>query len=151
MRLFIEFIGAYIGSLGFGVIFNIRGRKLLFAAFGGAAAWVVYSGLAPVIPGEVMRYLLGTIVAAAYAEILARVHRVPVTLYLVSGIMTLVPGNGIYTTMKYCISGESQLFLETGLHTFAIAGALALGIVLVATVTKMITHLRRRLRGEHRG
>jgi len=151
VRLLVEFIGAYIGSLGFGLIFHIRGRKLLWAALGGAISWTVYSGLEGILAGELVRYLLGTMSAAVYAEILARVHRVPVTVYLVTGIMTLVPGNGIYTTMKYCISGEAELFLETGLHTFAIAGALALGIVLVATGTKMLMKVlsgRRRSSGE---
>ncbi len=145
MALVLEFVWAYVASFAFSVIFNIRGRKLFFSALGGALAWLVFSGLTPVVPEDIPRYLLATIAASCYAEAMARLHRVPVTVYLAVGIIPLVPGNGIYTTMKYCISGESQLFLDTGLHTFAIAGSLALGIVLVTSLVRLMGALRRRI------
>ena len=53
--------------------------------------------------------------------------KAPVTGFLTIGILPLVPGGGIYYTMEYCVSGQTSQFIETGIHTFAIAGALAVG------------------------
>ena len=39
---FVQTLMGCIGSVGFAVLFNIRGRKLLLAAGGAALAWAVY-------------------------------------------------------------------------------------------------------------
>ena len=40
----LQLITAALGSLGFSLIFNVRGRPLLFGALGGLIAWGVYLG-----------------------------------------------------------------------------------------------------------
>jgi hypothetical protein len=39
--------------------------------------------------------------------------------------------------MEYCVKKETMLFVETGLHTLALAGAIVLGIMTVTTVVRM--------------
>jgi uncharacterized membrane protein YjjB (DUF3815 family) len=39
--------------------------------------------------------------------------------------------------MKYCASGDMTMFMTTGVHTLALAGAIALGIVLVTSLVRM--------------
>ena len=39
--------------------------------------------------------------------------------------------------MEYCLRGETALFVETGLNTLALAGAIALGIMLVSSLVRM--------------
>ena len=51
----------------------------------------------------------------------------------------MVPGGGIYYTMEYGIAGNTEMFLETGMHTLGIAGALALGILVVSTLARVLT------------
>jgi len=60
----------------------------------------------------------------------------------VVGILPFVPGGGIYYTMEYCLSGNTQLFLSTGIHTFGVAGAVAVGILLVSSVTRLLRPVR---------
>ena len=68
---------------------------------------------------------------------MARLRRKPATGYLLVALFPLVPGGGIYYTMEYCIAGNTDLFLETGLHTLGVAGVLALGVLLVSSVVRM--------------
>ena len=58
----------------------------------------------------------------------------------------LVPGGGIYSTMEHALNGESSLFLSTGAHTLGVAGALAVGILMVSSLVRMYSALRRRRR-----
>ncbi len=44
MQEIIQLFAAFLGSLGFAVLFNIRGEKLVFAALGGLLSWGVYLG-----------------------------------------------------------------------------------------------------------
>ena len=65
---------------------------------------------------DLAQYLISTIVVSAYAEVMARVFKAPVTGFLTIGILPLVPGGGIYYTMEYCVSGQTSQVIETGTH-----------------------------------
>ena len=72
----------------------------------------------------------------AYSEVMARIRRCPVTGYLQVALLPLVPGAGIYNAMRYCISGDSQMFISTLLHTIGFAAALSVGAMLVTSVLR---------------
>ena len=138
-----------IGCFGFCFILNVRGRLMLLATLGGALGWGVFLLCAPLFPTDILRYLLGTVVVAAYGEIMARVCKVPATSFLLVGLLPFVPGGGIYHTMEYCINGDIDRFIATGIHTLGIAGALALGVLLVSSFVRLWSaarHLRRKAR-----
>lgn len=49
--------------------------------------------------------------------------------------------------MEYLVGGNTQMALETGVHTLFIAGAIAMGIVLVSSLVRIYTvYIRRRLK-----
>ena len=48
--------------------------------------------------------------------------------------------------MEYAVHGETPLFLQQGMDTLSLAGALALGILLVTSVMRMWTLFCRRTR-----
>ena len=58
-KVCVQILAAAVGSLGFGVLFNLRGKKLLATAFGGALAWgafLLFSffGMTlPLAPGQI--------------------------------------------------------------------------------------------------
>lgn len=135
---------AFIASGGFAVIYNIHGPGILICAFGGGLGWLVYL-LSAALGNDITQTLLAAIVIAAYSEIMARIRRCPVTGYLLVGIFPLVPGGGVYYTMEYAISGENDLFLDSFLHTLGVAGALAVGVLLVSSFVRMWHALRLRI------
>ena len=128
-------IYAFIACFGFAITYNIRWQRMIPVCFGGALGWLVYLLLKDL--GDVFAYFVATIVIAAYTEIMARVCKVPVIVFLTTAVLPLVPGGGMYYTMEYCIKHETMLFVETGLHTLALAGAIVLGIMTVTTVVRM--------------
>jgi uncharacterized membrane protein YjjB (DUF3815 family) len=82
-------------------------------------------------------YFWGTLVAAAYSEIMARVRKCPATSYLVVAIFPLIPGAGVYYTMRYAVLGQMDLFANQLMHTAAIAGIMAVAILLVSTSVRL--------------
>ena len=73
-------------------------------------------------------------IAGAGTLSFAVVLKMPVTVFLLSGIFPLVPGAGIYYTAYYFIQGNNALALSNGISTFKVAVALAVGISLVLSV-----------------
>ena len=127
---------AFVACGGFAVIYNIHGLGILICAFGGGLGWLAYLLAAP-LGGDIAQTLCAAIVIAVYSEVMARVRRCPVTGYLLVGIFPLVPGGGVYYTMEHAINGEIELFLSTFLHTLGVAGALAVGVLLVSSLVRM--------------
>ncbi len=132
---------AYGTCAGFCLLFNIRGKKLFSAPMGGVVAWEVYL-LTGWTGNEILQFFLAAMALAAYSEVLARVQKAPVTVYLLTALLPLVPGGGIYYTMERCLKGDTQGFLETGLHTLGLAGALALGVLLVSSSVRLVHFIR---------
>lgn len=136
---------AFMACVGFCLIFNIHGPGIAICGSGGALGWLVYLLAVFLTPNDVLRFLLAAIAISLYSEIMARIRHCPVTSYLIIALLPLVPGGGVYTAMRYCVQGEMQMFLSALVHTFGIAGALALGAVLGSSVLRVLFPLVHRL------
>lgn len=128
-----------LGTFGFNILFNIRGRKLLFATLGGLISWTVFLALEPLLPSEALRYLLSAAVITVYGEVLARVEKTPTTTFLVPSIIPLIPGSALYYTMNYALGEQWSQFAEQAFYTLQLALSLAVGIIAVTTTVRLIT------------
>ena len=151
---FVQTLMGCIGSVGFAVLFNIRGRKLLLAAGGGALAWAVYlactcngldifAGLFSATVRFVCRYGM----AALASELLARAVKAPVIMLLVPMLIPLIPGGDLYYMMSFLVRGQYEAFGQYAQRVLTEAGAIALGIICVASLMNIIAGLRVRARG----
>lgn len=138
-----QLLTAGLGALGFSLIFNVRGRQLIFTTLGGFLAWGVYLALGPTGMGVVGRYLIASVLVTVYAEICARKRKAPATVFLVSAVIPLVPGSSLYATMVYAVHQDGAGFIRQGLETLLRAGAIAAGIILVSTVMHAYDVFRR--------
>lgn len=136
--MLIEVISAFIASFGFGILFNIKGQKLFFASICGALGWFVYKLCLGVHLSEVVALFLASTSFSLFSEIFARKLKTPVTTFVICALIPLVPGGGMYYSMVEAISGNALKSLETALDTLASAGALALGVILVSSSTRII-------------
>lgn len=125
------------GCLGFCLIYNLRGLVIPVSAFGGAVGWLFFS-LFSFTSNDIVQYFIATMAISIYSEIMARLFRTPVTVFLIVSLLPLVPGSGIYYTMEHCINGNLDMFLKEGTHTLFIAGALAIGILVISTIVRLI-------------
>ena len=129
MKAVLQLITAFAGYLGFALLFNVRGRKLLPVGLGALLTWgtCLLSGL--VIPSEACCYFLASVLLTIYAEVMARVEKSPATVFLTGGVIPLIPGSSLYTTMSCAIQSDWTGFSRQGLHTLILALAIALGIL----------------------
>lgn len=134
-----------LGTLGYNILFHLRGKKLVLSTLGGLLSWAVFLLLEPLHSGEAVRYLVSAAVITVYGEVLARVVKTPTTTFLVPAIIPLIPGSALYYTMNYALNKEWSAFLHQAFYTVQLAFSLAAGIITVTTVVRMMTALRLRL------
>ena len=141
MKETLQIIAALIGSLGFAVLFNIRGKKLVYIAMGGALSWVIYLIAFHLLQSIIISVLISSISIALLSEILARYLKTPVIILLVPMIIPLIPGKDLYYTMYYLVCENSQEFVYYSELVVKEALAIVLGIVLVYSIAQIITKI----------
>ena len=76
----------------------MRSKFIFLAPLGGSICWIAYN-LLNFTGNDILQNFVATMAVALYSEILARIYKAPVTMFLIVGILPLVPGAGIYYTM----------------------------------------------------
>ena len=130
-------IPCFIGCTGFGILFNIHGRGMILCIIGGVVTWLVYCACVHWGVSDLMAYFWATLFSAAYSETMARIRKCPAIGYLVVAIFPLIPGAGVYYTMQFAVQGKMDLFASQGMHTAAIAGIMAVAILLISTTARI--------------
>lgn len=128
-----------IGALAFAVLIRVPPRELVYSGLAGLVAGGVFAGAGALGLGEVSCVFFGALATAALSEGLARLRRAPATVYLMPGLIPLVPGLLAYHTMYDMVRGQFVAGAATGLETLFWAGAIGVGIALVITLLRMMT------------
>lgn len=136
--MWIRIISATIATGFFAIVFNTDKKYLGYCALGGGIGCFVYE-IGILLPySEYIAIFLAAVAFAAYAEIIARIKKTTVSTFAICALIPLVPGNGIYQTMIALVNNDMNNAIHYGQYTFACAGLLALGILLVSTFAKLI-------------
>ena len=135
-------IESFFASLFFAILFGVRRRDLVCTAGAGAVCWFVYAVVTAIV-GEIPAYFLSAVATTIYCEIFARLLRTPTIVYLAAGVIPLVPGGGIYRTMLLCIQGTPEQALSACINTVSIAGGMAMGIMVVSSLFRVLSHCKK--------
>ena len=139
----LQILMAFFGTIGFGMLFRSRGKKLLLAGLGGMLSWTLFLVLGHWIESEPIRYFIVSVIISVYAEVLARICKTPAGTFGILSLVPLVPGGGLYYSADYALSGDMGAFVEKALSTLSLTAMLSVGIVLVAAFAKFISSVRR--------
>lgn len=134
----VEILAAFAGTLGYGALFNVRGRKLLLAGLGGMAGWIIYLLLNTFIKNEMICCLIVAVITSAYSEMLARILKTPATTFYIATLMPLIPGSALYYSINAAVGGDMPSFIYHISRTVQFAAALSAGIIVANTVARNI-------------
>lgn len=139
----IQIFTATIGSLGFALKFNVKKERIIYIAIGCALTWSVYL-ISFSYEHDV--FLSNAIAAASttiYAEIFAKIHKAPATIFLLPSVVPLAPGGSLYYTMSGLVNNNSAMFRKYGNLTIKTACGIAIGIIIASVIIKEIKSYKR--------
>ena len=139
----VKLITATISTFGFSILFFVHPRRLPVATLGGVLTCGVYLLAVHLLGGELIPNMLAALVGAGFSEVMARVTKTPVPVYMMPCIITLVPGSKLYATMFSIVTGDYAAASAEGMCTLEIALGIAGGIV-IASVLGIIFRPRSR-------
>ena len=142
MIAFVQILTGFLGSLGFAILYNIRGKKLVAAAFGGLMSWSLFLLLGLFMDSEPIRYLIVSMSISIYAELLARFLKTPTTTFIITALIPLIPGASLYYTMSSVFGGNFDAFLGKALSPLSLALALAIGVAIITAGTRLFLRFK---------
>jgi len=130
----IRVIAAFLATYCFAILFNSPKKELFLCGFTGAFSWLFYELLFGVTGENAVPTFAGAIAATLLSRFFAFRRKNPITVYLISGIIPLVPGSGIYYTVYNLFMNETNMAYSYGMDTLKMAGAISLGIMCVLSL-----------------
>lgn len=138
-EILIQGILAFAATVGFCIIFRVPIRLIPVCALAGALAWSLYE---LVYNFGSHNQIIATFAAAGLvgllADVFARVLKEAATIFIIPGILPLVPGAYIFYTMEALIENNMADVSSYGPDTLKIAAAIALGLLVEGAVTSVI-------------
>lgn len=125
-----EVIAAAVGTISFSLIFGVPRKYYPLCGLTGATSWLVYRCLVGQAVGETAASFFASLLVIILSRLFAVRCRCPVTVFLIAGIIPLVPGAGIYWCAYYLVTNQIDKAAQRGYLALKAAVAIVLGIVI---------------------
>ena len=132
---------SFAGTIGFAIMYNVPKKYYIGCGVTGMAGWIVYllvSGMNYV--SAAVGSFFGAFIVVLISRMLSVKMRCPITIFLISGILPLVPGAGIYNTVYYIVTNQLTQAALKGIESLKIAFAIVMGIVIVVSIPRDVFH-----------
>ncbi|MEG0919070.1 MAG: threonine/serine exporter family protein [Anaerovoracaceae bacterium] len=134
------------GCLGYCFLVNIPKRCILATTLVGGASWSVYLIFFNDGSGKVFAAFAAAALVGLLSDILSRFLKEAATIFIIPGIIPLVPGAGLYYTMIEIVNGNYEKAASIGGETFFVAGAIALALLFIGSLTRIFHQIKYKLR-----
>jgi len=136
--MIIQVISAFFATAAFAVLFFLPKKYIIQAGVTGSIGWFIYLILMEITSDKVWATFAATLIIALTSHILARIYKTPVTMFLIPGVIALVPGAGMFQIVQSIIENEVDNTAYYFLQTLQMAGAIALGIFIIDTFFRKV-------------
>lgn len=149
MNEMIQIITAFCGSFGFGVLYNIHGKKLVLSALGGMSGWIVYLLVMNLYDDKILSLFAATMSIGILSELLARLMKCPATLFLIPMLIPLVPGSDLFYATSHLILNDLEEFQFFLALVSKEAMAIAFGIILTGCIVQIFQRVKQKAHAKH--
>lgn len=132
------FFLAFFASGTFAYFYYSLRRDIVFSALFGAIGWIVYLVLSSLSIGPAAGCFAGALAVGVCSEFVSRLFGKPATVYIVPGIIPLVPGGGMYETMLFSVWGNRAAASDAAFATLSVAFAIAVALALVSSFFRLL-------------
>lgn len=133
---------SFVGTVSFAVIYNVPKKYYFACGVTGMAGWMTYLLVnSQSFMSVSAASFFGAFAVVLISRILTIYMKCPITVFLVSGILPLVPGAGVYYTAYYIVTNQLTQASLKGMESFKVAFAIVMGIVLVVSIPREVFHM----------
>lgn len=138
MAILLNGIYGFFATIGFGIVFNVPRKDLTAGGFCGAIGWIAYYMIFTYLASDILATFSGAVLVSVLGELMARRLKKPATLYIIPGIIPLVPGAHSYQTLLAAIYENFSQAAALGFKTCLLALSIASAIFIVSALNRRI-------------
>lgn len=136
MLIILQFIYSFFATTGFAIYFGAPINSIIPSGISGGLSWSLYYITFLTLDNKIFATFMGAFLVGALGEILAIKYKKPATVFITPGIVSLVPGAGMYYTMSFLVNQDYNNALAKGTETFFVAAAIAIGVIVATMVAR---------------
>ena len=123
-EIILKSLGAWVAIWGFSRLLNAPKKLECYTAGVGMIGWAVYLIVEVFNDGILMKNFLAAVAVALVSQAMARHFKAPVILFVIPGILPMVPGAGMYRIVYSIVMGPENMVGTYLLETATAAGAI---------------------------
>lgn len=139
--MIVQMMAGFVSAAAFAYVYHVPPAQIPRCGLVGGTGWSIFL-LMRLRWGKIGGMFLAATAVAVISEILARREKQPVLIFLVPGVIPLVPGGKAYLTMLSFLQDDYAQGLELLVSTVFLAGAVAAGIILSSSVFRIYSRTR---------
>lgn len=136
--MLLQIIGSFLAVVSFCVLLGAPRKYLPYAGIIGALGWALFILLQEYSFSMGSATFFSGCLICLCSQFLARLLKTPVTVFVISGILPLVPGAGMYHIAFSIMHSNSVMTSYYVTQTLTVAGMIAVSIIVVDSIFKLI-------------
>ncbi|MFK4996811.1 threonine/serine exporter family protein [Bacillus sp. N9] len=141
MYILIQTLLSFIAAAAFGIIFNAPKRSLIQCGLVGMVGWLVFQLMSDAQIDLVIAAFSGAFAVALIGHLMAKQYKMPIIIFIVAGIIPLVPGGSAYDAMRHVVINDYTGALPLAMKAFIVSGAIAMGLVFAEVIMQFINKI----------
>ena len=137
-----QLITSFVASCAFAIIFNCPKNALIKCGIIGVIGWMTYIYLIEWDINTVLANVMAAFIVAIVGQIFARVYKMPLIIFIVAGIVPLVPGGVAYDAMRLFAENNYESAVQLSANVLLLSGAIAIGLILSEVINQIYKKIR---------
>lgn len=142
MEIIKQMIFAFLSTVGFSILFTTPKDSIKKAGLVGSIGWGIHYVSSTVLNNKVISTLLASISIGIMGELFARHNKKPATVFIIPGIIPLVPGAGMYYTMLELVNKNYYKAIDIGTETLFVAASISIGLIISTILSTSIKRVK---------
>lgn len=144
MEMILQIFGAFMAVACFSGLFELPKKFRVNAGVVGGICWFVYLVIYLASKSKIIAALTASLVAAMCSHISAKILKAPMSVFLVPGVLPVVPGSSIYYCVYYAIHDNRSQATFYLIETIQISSAIAVAIYLLDSIIRTIRNQKKK-------
>lgn len=136
-----QYIYSFFVSGSVAVLNNVQKKYVFLCGLSGVLTYLSYSFFS-LSNNAAISSLLSCLILSFYSQFLCTKSGMPSIIFIVPGIMPIVPGSLMFKSFNFLIDSKYNESLEMGLQAILVGFAIAIGLLLNETISYIINSMR---------
>ena len=131
----------FLATTAYAILFNVPKKYYLSCGVMGMIGWLIYLAAHRKLSATLATFF-ATLIVVFISRLLTVRMKCPITIFLLFGIVPLIPGSVVYYTVYYLVTNQMGLAAVKGLEAVKISFAIVLGIIFIVGIPREVFQRR---------